>query len=90
MTDQQNTASAGGAQLVGAPGRPARSFWDDSQRRPECRHWIGDERQFCKEANGVRLFIPGRRCPLHTPAALQGKPEPQPGPGWPIFRKEAT
>ena len=24
----------------------------------------------------------------HTPAALRGKPEPQPGPGWPIHRTQ--
>jgi hypothetical protein len=31
----------------------------------------------------VRHFVVGRRCPAHTPAAIAGRPEPQPGPGWP-------
>jgi hypothetical protein len=57
-------------------------------QRPECRHWIGDERRHCKEVDGVRLYIPGNRCPAHTPNALQGKPEAPTGPGWPIFREE--
>lgn len=58
--------------------------------RPECRHWIGAEQRHCRVGEGVRLYIPGPRCPDHTPSALQGKSEPQPGPGWPIHRKEAT
>lgn len=58
------------------------------QLRPECRHWVGAEQRHCKEADSVRQYVIGHRCPLHTPAALQGKPEPEPGPGWPIFRKE--
>lgn len=49
----------------------------------ECRHWIGPERRHCKEADRVRLFIGGLRCPAHTPSALKGLPEPQPGPGYP-------
>ncbi|MFJ3705059.1 MULTISPECIES: hypothetical protein [unclassified Streptomyces] len=31
----------------------------------------------------ARLYPCGWRCDLHTPAALQGRPEPEPGPGWP-------
>ena len=57
-------------------------------QRPECRHWIGEERRHCRSGEGIRLYIPGPRCPAHTPNALQGKPEPQPGPGWPIHRQE--
>lgn len=49
----------------------------------ECRHWIGAERRHCKEADGVRLFIGGLRWPAHTPNALKGLAEPQPGPGAP-------
>ena len=49
----------------------------------ECGHWIGVERRHCKEADGVRAFLTGLRCPAHSPAALAGKPEPQPGPGAP-------
>ncbi|MBW8701853.1 hypothetical protein MBT84_19795 [Streptomyces sp. MBT84] len=58
------------------------------QPRPECRHWIGAEGQYCKQVNGVRLYIPGHRCPLHTPRALRGLPEIPPGPGWPIHRTQ--
>ena len=49
----------------------------------ECGHWVGAERRHCKEADGVRLFVVGLRCPAHTPSALAGRPEPQPGPGAP-------
>lgn len=31
----------------------------------------------------ARLYPCGWRCDIHTPAALQGQPEPPPGPGWP-------
>jgi hypothetical protein len=58
------------------------------QLRPECEHWIGAEQRHCREADGVRLYVPGRRCPAHTPNALRGLPEPPPGPGIPAFRKE--
>ncbi|UJV41593.1 hypothetical protein [Streptomyces sp. AMCC400023] len=57
---------------------------------PECGHWIGAERRHCRKAEGVRLYVPGLRCPAHTPRALQGLPEFPPGPGWPVHRKEAT
>jgi hypothetical protein len=60
------------------------------QARPECGHWVGDEQRHCKEVDGVRPYLTGPRCPLHTPNALQGKPEPPPGPGWPIYRTEAS
>jgi hypothetical protein len=30
----------------------------------------------CGAADGVRRFVTGYRCPLHTPAALMGEPEP--------------
>ena len=55
--------------------------------RPECRHWIGAERRHCREANGVRQYLPGPRCPAHTPAALQGEAEPPTGPGWPSLKE---
>lgn len=51
--------------------------------RPECTHWIGAERRHCKEVDGVRRYLPGNRCPDHTPNALKGLPEVPPGPGWP-------
>lgn len=50
---------------------------------PECRHWIGADRRYCRALDAVRPYLPGLRCPLHTPAALRGLPEPPPGPGWP-------
>ncbi|MFD8970498.1 hypothetical protein ACFV0C_36850 [Streptomyces sp. NPDC059568] len=50
---------------------------------PECRHWLGDERAYCRAVVGVRRYLPGLRCPLHTPSALVGRPEPRTGPGWP-------
>lgn len=51
--------------------------------RPEYTHWIGAEARHCKETDGVRRYVPGNRCPAHTPRALQGLPEIPPGPGWP-------
>ncbi|WP_371579427.1 hypothetical protein [Streptomyces sp. NBC_01314] len=48
---------------------------------PECRHWIGSERRHCRAVDGIRPYIQGLRCPLHTPNALAGKPEAPPGPG---------
>jgi hypothetical protein len=50
---------------------------------PTCAHWIGPEQRHCKTTDGVRLYITGWCCPLHTPSALAGKPEPPAGPGWP-------
>lgn len=79
MTDEQNTVAAAG----GACGRPA-----DDKPRPECGHWIGTERRHCRKADGVRLYVPGLRCPDHTPRALQGLPEFPPGPGWPAQRSQ--
>ncbi|MFI1678803.1 hypothetical protein [Streptomyces sp. NPDC020607] len=79
MTGPANAAAAGDT-----PGQPA-----PDKPKPECTHWVGAEKRHCKEADGVRQYLPGPRCPLHTPAALQGKPEPPTGPGWPIHRQEA-
>ncbi|WP_431999279.1 hypothetical protein [Streptomyces sioyaensis] len=31
----------------------------------------------------VRPYACGNRCSAHAPWALAGRPEPQPGPGWP-------
>ncbi|MDX2839492.1 hypothetical protein PV377_10965 [Streptomyces ipomoeae] len=56
--------------------------------RPECQHWIGAEARHCKETDGVRRYLPGPRCPAHTPLALRGLPEIPTGPGWPIYRQE--
>lgn len=54
-----------------------------------CSHWIGPEGRYCLNTVGARYYITGHRCPLHTPAALQGKPETPPGPGWPNRRGAA-
>ncbi|WP_033307384.1 hypothetical protein RFN58_07105 [Streptomyces iakyrus] len=48
-----------------------------------CGHWVGGERRYCHAADQVRHFLPGHRCPQHTPRALQGLPEVPPGPGMP-------
>lgn len=52
--------------------------------RPEvgCGHWDGEAGEFCA-ATDFRPFHNGPRCPLHTPAALAGRPETPEGPGWP-------
>lgn len=59
------------------------------EARPECRHWMGTEQRHCRQGDGVRAHLTGPRCPEHTPAALQGKPEPRTGPGIPAYRQEA-
>lgn len=46
-----------------------------------CRHWLGTERRYCGATENVDGFLIGLRCPLHTPAAVAGRPEP-PGPGY--------
>lgn len=43
---------------------------------PECAHWIGAERRHCRSAEDVRPFLTGLACPLHTPSAIRGLPEP--------------
>lgn len=53
------------------------------QSAPECAHWIGSENRHCRAIEGVRPFLTGLCCPLHTPNALRGLPEPEPGPGYP-------
>lgn len=50
---------------------------------PECGHWIGADRRYCRAKDDVHPYLIGLRCPAHTPAAMAGRPEPQPGPGWP-------
>lgn len=40
-----------------------------------CRHWVGPARRYCC-APGARRYVTGYRCPLHTPSALVGRPEP--------------
>lgn len=48
-----------------------------------CGHWIGGEQRHCGAADQVRHYLPGYRCPAHTPNALRGLPEIPPGPGVP-------
>ncbi|GAA4706268.1 hypothetical protein [Streptomyces youssoufiensis] len=48
-----------------------------------CTHWDGAAGRHCGARASVRPYLTGFRCPAHTPAALAGRPEPQPGPGWP-------
>ncbi|MCP9205544.1 hypothetical protein [Streptomyces cucumeris] len=50
---------------------------------PECGHWDGPAAQYCHTRADVHRYVIGWRCPLHTPAAVAGRPEPQPGPGLP-------
>jgi hypothetical protein len=54
----------------GAPVRPDGRPAVCSLRREEC-------------VPGARLFACGWRCARHTPAAMEGRCEPPPGPGWP-------
>lgn len=49
----------------------------------ECTHWIGAEHRHCLATKDVRPFLQGPRCPAHTPRALQGLDEIEPGPGMP-------
>jgi hypothetical protein len=48
-----------------------------------CTHWIGSERRHCGATDGVRRYVNSTVCPAHTPSALAGRPEPEPGPGMP-------
>ncbi|MER5507177.1 hypothetical protein ABT052_17830 [Streptomyces sp. NPDC002766] len=55
--------------------------------KTQCSHWIGAESRYCRAEKGLRHYLPGYRCPQHTPRALQGLPEIPTGPGWPIHRE---
>lgn len=41
-----------------------------------CGHYLGSEARHCQSTAGVRLYLPGPRCPQHTPSALKGQPDP--------------
>jgi hypothetical protein len=41
-----------------------------------CGHWLGDQQTWCHSQVGIRLHLTGPLCPLHTPAAVAGRPEP--------------
>lgn len=56
---------------------------------PECGHWDGAERRYCRSIKDVHHHLIGHRCPIHTPAAMAGRPEPQPDPGWPTEHRAA-
>ncbi len=62
---------------------------DERPTDGSCSHWVGAELRYCRATDGVRFFVPGHRCPAHTPNALKGLPEVPAGPGWPIHRQEA-
>ncbi len=49
-----------------------------------CNRWTGNG--YCGAE--ARQFVVGYRCPAHTPAALAGMPEPPPGPGVPLYRRQ--
>jgi hypothetical protein len=55
-----------------------------------CDHWIGAEQRYCGATDGVRQYLNSKVCPLHTPSALAGKPEPAPGPDRPAVQLAAT
>ncbi|UWZ53866.1 bifunctional DNA primase/polymerase [Dactylosporangium aurantiacum] len=41
-----------------------------------CGFWIAADQRHCGTTDGTRTYLPGERCPQHTPAALAGRPEP--------------
>lgn len=44
-----------------------------------CDHWEGDDAKFCGQPTD-RRYLSGPRCPLHTPAAIAGRPDITPDP----------
>ena len=42
-----------------------------------CLAWPRTLGAYCGSTDQVRLYLIGPRCPLHTPAAVAGQPEPQ-------------
>lgn len=40
----------------------------------------------CRATENLRFFATGWKCPIHTPNALRGLPELEPGPGIPAYR----
>lgn len=45
----------------------------------KCAHWLGDLGWYCGAVE-ARFYLPGFRCPRHTPAALAGRREDKPDP----------
>ncbi|MFI5880896.1 hypothetical protein [Streptomyces sp. NPDC051554] len=58
-------------------------FQRSAAKSPVRGHWIGAVRRYCLAGDTLRSYLTGLRCPLRTPAALAGRPEPRPGPGLP-------
>lgn len=45
-----------------------------------CGHWSAGDDRFCGSDVDVRRYLPGLRCPDHTPARLAGHAEASPNP----------
>lgn len=69
---------------ISAPALPLLPTVRELGAKQQCAHWQGAWGQYCM-APATRYVI-GWRCPDHTPARIAGRPEPQPGPGWPVHR----
>lgn len=52
----------------------------DPNRPPVCAHM--EHGGQCSATLGTRYYLVGFRCPLHTPAALEGRLEVVPDPAW--------
>jgi hypothetical protein len=52
-----------------------------------CGHWIGAQGRYCHTTDRLRPYLIGWRCPVHTPAAVAGRPDP---PSVPLTVKEPT
>jgi hypothetical protein len=56
---------------------------------PRCGHWAGDH--YCHTTDRVRRYLNGYRCPHHTPAAINNRPEPpNPATTTPLPRQDAA
>jgi hypothetical protein len=58
-----------------SPGPATNSLVIADGSGPPCDFWDGATGSYCRREAGVRRFLPGLRCPDHTPAALVGQPE---------------
>lgn len=61
-----------------ATAAPAAEATSEATRVTGCGHW--QDGGYCGATDNVRRYIPGPRCPQHTPAALNGRPECEPDP----------
>jgi hypothetical protein len=48
-----------------------------AQQTPVCGHWSGARRAFCGYPHGVKYFVIGWRCAVHTPAKVREWAEEQ-------------